>query len=76
MHIITDSIPAAQSPSERSVPVRTHRNSRVRRVLICASLIAITAVGLAASPVFVRPANSIAPITSRSLPARADDYRW
>ena len=52
MHIITDSIPAAQSPSERSVPVRTHRNSRVRRVLICASLIAITAVGLAASPVF------------------------
>lgn len=72
MHTITNCLSATQSPTEQSVLVRIHRMSRVRRALICATLVAVTGVGLAAGPLFVHPLHTVASITSLSQPALTD----
>jgi hypothetical protein len=72
MHTITNGLSATQSPIEQSILARIHRLPRVRRTLICVTLVALTGAGLSAGPLFVHPIRTVAPIPSLKQPAHAD----
>jgi hypothetical protein len=71
MHTITNDLSATQFPTAQPDLPPTHRISRGRRALICATLFALIGVGLAAGALVVHPMPAVAHIASLRLPALA-----